>query len=60
MPEIWTDAGNNKGKKEDRRKEGEEDAAFPIRQAWRIQKGKCRTRGERNVGGVFERLRNSK
>ena len=31
----------------DRAKEqGEREAAFPIRQAWRIQKGKCRMKGE--------------
>ena len=28
------------------RKQGEGEAAFPIRQAWRIQKGNCRMKGE--------------
>ena len=35
-----------KGQRRGERKQGEWEAAFPIRQAWRIQKGKCRMKGE--------------
>ena len=32
--------------KEEAKIAGEGEAAFPIRQTWRIQKGKCRMKGE--------------